>query len=345
METVQAAGNIVKVPVEQQIISGLPNLYSSNDIIVAHESGNANNTGANSLYNEVAYMTRNWQNAFVTHWVGSGGKVIQLAPTGRQSWGAGSPANSRAYAQVELARTKDKATFQKDYKSYVNLLRQLANQAGIPIELDSGSNRGIKTHRWITYNWGGTDHIDPYSYLASWGITEAQFKHDIKNGIQSVDEVESKPQPSTPNTAKTYTVKAGDTLSGIGAKTGVKWQNIASYNSIKAPYTIFPNQVLKLTGTATTQPSKPNTGNTETGWVKETGRFYMDRTINIRSGAGTNYSIVGQYHAGQAVNYDSYKVLGGYVWIHYISYSGHHRYMAIRPHVNGQSGQLWGVIR
>ena len=45
--------------------------------------------------------------------------------------------------------------------------------------------------------------------------------------------------------AKTYTVRSGDTLSGIGAKLGVSWKDIASKNGIPAPYTIYPGQKLK----------------------------------------------------------------------------------------------------
>ena len=49
-----------------------------------------------------------------------------------------------------------------------------------------------------------------------------------------------------PTNGKTYTVVRGDTLSGIGDKTGVKWQDIAALNGIGSPYTIYPGQVLKL---------------------------------------------------------------------------------------------------
>ena len=65
---------------------------------------------------------------------------------------------------------------------------------------------------------------------------------------------------ATPAPAATYTVRSGDTLSGIGAKVGVKWQTIASANGIKAPYVIKPGQVLKLGGAAPTPkpvPAKP----------------------------------------------------------------------------------------
>ena len=43
-----------------------------------------------------------------------------------------------------------------------------------------------------------------------------------------------------------YTVKKGDTLSKIGAKLGVKWQDIAKLNNIKSPYTIYVGQKLKI---------------------------------------------------------------------------------------------------
>lgn len=52
---------------------------------------------------------------------------------------------------------------------------------------------------------------------------------------------------STNNTvaSKTYTVKSGDTLSGIGAKLGVNWKDLAAKNGINSPYTIYPGQTLK----------------------------------------------------------------------------------------------------
>lgn len=48
----------------------------------------------------------------------------------------------------------------------------------------------------------------------------------------------------------TYTVQPGDTLSGIAAKFGTTYQNLAAINGIGDPNQIFPGQVLKVTGTA-----------------------------------------------------------------------------------------------
>jgi g-D-glutamyl-meso-diaminopimelate peptidase len=44
----------------------------------------------------------------------------------------------------------------------------------------------------------------------------------------------------------TYTVVRGDTLVGIGRKTGIDWHVIADLNGLTWPYTIYPGQVLKL---------------------------------------------------------------------------------------------------
>ncbi|MCR8853994.1 hypothetical protein [Lysinibacillus fusiformis] len=65
----------------------------------------------------------------------------------------------------------------------------MQKRLGIPIVLD-GAGNGIKSHRWITDNLKGTTHRDSYSYLASMGITEEQFKLDIKNGLDEVKEVQ-----------------------------------------------------------------------------------------------------------------------------------------------------------
>lgn len=58
---------------------------------------------------------------------------------------------------------------------------------------------------------------------------------------------------STPS-YQTYTVKSGDTLSGIGSKFGVSYQKIAADNNISNPNLIHPGQVLKI---YTDQPQQP----------------------------------------------------------------------------------------
>ena len=84
--------------------------YATNELIVLHESGNGN---PNSLDNETAYMKRNWTSAYVSYFVGSGGRVKQLAPVGQIQWGAERQPMQK-HMQIELARTNNKETFKKD---------------------------------------------------------------------------------------------------------------------------------------------------------------------------------------------------------------------------------------
>ena len=45
---------------------------------------------------------------------------------------------------------------------------------------------------------------------------------------------------------RTYTVKSGDTLSGIAAKFGVSWQHLQQINGIANANLIYPGQVIKI---------------------------------------------------------------------------------------------------
>ena len=43
-----------------------------------------------------------------------------------------------------------------------------------------------------------------------------------------------------------YTVKSGDTLSGICSRYGANWKKVAEYNKLKNPHLIYPNQKIKI---------------------------------------------------------------------------------------------------
>lgn len=223
--TVLAPISTVKAyTVENKLIgNGAPAGYTlSNKYVILHEAGNPRNTGADSLDREVSYMRNNWTSAFVSYFVGSGGRVVKLANDGAYQYGAGQVANSYGYAQIELARTDNQATFEKDYKSYVNLARDLANRGGIPLTLD-GFGNGIKTHQWVSKNiWG--DHQDPYAYLSSWGITKDQLAKDLLTGFSAQE---------TPNPGKNTPVptKSAQKIYQVNAMTYVHgvWQVKSDY--------------------------------------------------------------------------------------------------------------------
>lgn len=54
-----------------------------------------------------------------------------------------------------------------------------------------------------------------------------------------------------------YTVRSGDTLSGISARYGLDYLAVARLNGIAPPYVIYVHQSLKLKGTASTNSAAP----------------------------------------------------------------------------------------
>ena len=106
---------------------------------------------------------------------------------------------------------------------------------------------------------------------------------------------------------RTYTVMAGDSLSAIGAKTGVDWKTIAALNGISSPYTVHPGQVLKLAeepkkedddmdqdkfnkmfATAMQQYRQELRDNDSGEWSRAARQFAIDQGIFAGSGTATD---------------------------------------------------------
>ncbi|MBM7795158.1 lytic transglycosylase domain-containing protein [Pseudoglutamicibacter cumminsii] len=66
-----------------------------------------------------------------------------------------------------------------------------------------------------------------------------------------------KAAPKPAAASKTYTVRAGDTLSGIASKHGVSLSAIFKANNFNGSTIIYPGQKIKLNGTATAAKSAP----------------------------------------------------------------------------------------
>ena len=163
---------------------GLPQIgYAPYHQIHAHSTGNKNSTAQN----EADYhMRRPVESGFFSHVVGNG-RVMQVGPVNNGAYDVGGGWNYETYAAVELIESHStKEEFMEDYRLYIELLRNLADEAGLPKTLDSDDLEGIKSHEYCTNNQPNnySDHVDPYPYLASWGISREQFKHDIENGLE-----------------------------------------------------------------------------------------------------------------------------------------------------------------
>lgn len=81
----------------------------------------------------------------------------------------------------------------------------------------------------------------------SWGEL-VKLLRQLLSGTQPVAPVAATTPVSAPaavaSATSQYTVKAGDSLSGIGVQLGVDWRELAKANSISAPYVLNVGQVL-----------------------------------------------------------------------------------------------------
>lgn len=132
-------------------------------------------------------------------------ETIQIADTKYIAYGAGSGANKR-FVHVELCETADYDKFKRSYDKYVKLLAKILRDRGLSVE------KGLWTHYDVTKYLGGTDHEDPLDYLKSHGVSEAQFRADVKRAYNdsnvdiSVPDKPSKPAevPSAVNDGIAY---------------------------------------------------------------------------------------------------------------------------------------------
>jgi N-acetylmuramoyl-L-alanine amidase len=100
----------------------------------------------------------------------------------------------------------------------------------------------------------------------------------------------------------TYTVRAGDTVSGIAAKYGLRTSDVLSLNGLKSSSLIFPRQVLRLipqskntTPKTTTTPATSTTTSSSTKSTKSTKSYTIkpgDTVSRIAASFGVSTSAV-----------------------------------------------------
>ncbi|MBY0597677.1 N-acetylmuramoyl-L-alanine amidase [Bacillus bingmayongensis] len=179
------------------IIDGLPKTpyrygVGAYEGVVAHSTA----TPEAPAINIQKYETRTWRNAFV-HYAVDWNETIQIADTKYIAYGGGPAANKR-FVHVELCETKDYEKFKRSYDKYVKLLAKILRDRGISVE------KGLWTHSDVTHHLGGTDHEDPLDYLRSHGVSEAQFRADVKRAYNNSNVDVSVPeQPSKPEEVPT----------------------------------------------------------------------------------------------------------------------------------------------
>lgn len=120
-----------------------------------------------------------------------------------------------------------------------------------------------------------------------WGMGSAyEFRGCIVNpAIGDIHYVE-------PSKLTTYTVQAGDTLSGIASKYGTTYQELARINNIANPNVIYPGQVIKINGGTVEKTYTVKSGDTLSGIANKYGTTWQNIYNNNRDIIGSNPNLI-----------------------------------------------------
>lgn len=85
-------------------------------------------------------------------------------------------------------------------------------------------------------------------------------------GTKSIPQYGSQASSTTTGSEIIYTVKSGDTLSGIASKYGTTYQKLAEYNNIPNPNLIITGQKIRIPGTSTSSKTYHTVKSGDTLW-------------------------------------------------------------------------------
>jgi len=112
----------------------------------------------------------------------------------------------------------------------------------------------------------------------------------------------SSPSPApAPSGGGTYTVKSGDTLSGIAGRVGCSVSQLASLNGISNPNLIRVGQVLRLCGSSPTPTPTPGPGPAPSGGMSAAGFAHLRAVfggVSQSAADGINYIIAAAHRHG-----------------------------------------------
>lgn len=177
---------ITPASITKSIWSGFPKYKYRNgkgkpEGVVIHETANASST----IYNEIAYMKRNYNNAFVHSFV-DGSRIINIANTDYLAWGVGSPGNAR-FVQFEQVEVHSKSAFAHEIANASWYTAYLLNEYGLkPNDAVYDGKGTVWSHGAVAKYLGGSTHTDPVGYYASAGSKYFSQKYTMAMFYQMV---------------------------------------------------------------------------------------------------------------------------------------------------------------
>jgi peptidoglycan hydrolase-like protein with peptidoglycan-binding domain len=188
--------------INQNLIPGLPQEAYDGGVgaylgVIGHATDNMGDTANN----ERSYEARTFNDAFV-HFFVDDTQILQVADINYLCYGAGHTANHAGYVQIELCESSDPAKFAAAYSKYVWLLAKILFDKKLSV-IDG---KTLMSHAQVSQLIGGTDHMDPLSYLASHGMSWTNVVADVTAQYNAMANGQD-PSPIIPNPSSTPTTR------------------------------------------------------------------------------------------------------------------------------------------
>lgn len=211
---------------------------------------------------EIAWMSRNWNNAFVHAFADHTG-VTEVANTDYLCWGIG-PKGNGWMVQIEMVHSDTREQFFKCLDHYIFWSAYQHYWYDMGTVVDNAEYDGwgtVWTHNAVSRHLGGTDHADPMDYISRWGVTLEQLINKMQEYVTALYKGDSryvkaigegtiiktvtapapasKPAPKpAPNPATYHTIKKGETLWELSRKYKTSLANILKLNAKLDPKNI-----------------------------------------------------------------------------------------------------------
>lgn len=221
--------NYKPAKVTKAIWSGFPKYKYRHGVgkpegVVVHETANPSST----IYNEIAYMKRNYNNAFVHSFVDAS-HIINIANTNYLSWGVGYPGNAR-FVQFEQIEVHSKSAFAHEIANAAWYTAYLLKEYKLKPNDAAYDGKGtVWSHGSVAKHLGGSTHTDPVGYYASAGKKYFGQKYTMAAFYQMVKKYYKTMTTSTHTKLITATYKSVNQQ----AKLSSKYTKYYLYNHVK----------------------------------------------------------------------------------------------------------------
>lgn len=200
-----------------------PRNHKIDKITIHHMAGNLTVERCGELF------ANEWRQASSNYSIGSDGRVGLYVDEANRAWTSGNAENDHRAITIEVANdggSPDWHVSDKALAKLIDLCVDICKRNGIEkLNFTGDKNGNLTMHKWFQ----ATSCPGPY--------LESKFPY-------IAEQVNKRLAPEV--SEEIYTVKEGDTLSGIAAKYNTTYQELAKYNGIANPNLIHPGQKIKI---------------------------------------------------------------------------------------------------